>query len=576
MCRLFVDLLITVATVTLIYAQPMVPEVHSYTKISVESLVKTVKRVYSSLPYILEHVNEAEKLNWKKEALQENLKCMFNLLYYMDEENVKRSYPDANERYERYQNLLNNQDDDIIRYSNDRLATEAEIERVLHIYRPFTERERKHLEQEDDLKRKFDFIDNDFHNEAESKFYRSLVKKYYVIDPNLIYKLLEKRYQLLREILKGRKLSELNDFIKQTNDRRITAQFKLWKKNQKSTIKNEMGNFALIINDLEYRKFQNLHDDYCPGNIIYGYKNRYDDPTVHAINFDVTASRLLGKRFVLMHELSNELRKFDFKQKIDRQNFHVINFLMEYFNLLTNGYPRGRFRADQWSPKLTPNQNEGPFMLIPRHYETKSYEEIRKKIDDDLRIEKATVDRDLLIKSRINVKKFQKSLLTDRRYLHRLGEISTIQGMSHKLELHRLIKLIKGRTKLLETLKETSLDFFEIQPKFGINEENRHDFSDEKFSKNNDRPSAKDDKKLLLDQTIIDLKNSFDLNKNSLILENVGKNVVAANHAESSGNFANQRFGAGADNDVYVSSKNSRSTFDNHDTTVAKKRRTHM
>lgn len=470
-------------------AQPFGPikDVEMYDKIV--AAAEATKRIINSLNFFYDHVDISQRSKLSIEAEKELTKIANSIKYYTDFDGTVRRHPELTELYERFQSETSFVQQPSLPDTNDPLATDENINYVLRNYYPLTKMEKSKMEVQRMIRRKSsdvssesntDEIDATYHNVDERKYYRHLIKRYYIVNPKLIQTLVEVRYEILRDSLKGKSLSHLRAVEQKLFEERLLAQIKVWKRNKKFGISDEDNMFALVSSDHEYRKYLNLHDDYSQGNIIHGYKNRYDDPASHDINFEVTAFRIIGKRFVLMQDLSNEVRKFNMyyqsQSKFDINDLPMIDYHLKYFAMLTFEFPESRFKAKQWSalPSKTDDQTTS-FMVIPKNYKSKNPDEIRKRIDDDISIAKAAAARDKIISVKPNANSIQKSLLTDRRYVSHLGTSVFINSMNNELKNTYLESVLEEKKIFLSTLKKKSLKLNENLKEFGVNMDHFND-----------------------------------------------------------------------------------------------------
>lgn len=505
MSKLIVIFLIIIK-LTLIIAPPL-----GLTEITIKSAVEAVQRIFAGAIYFSTRLSDDEMIKLGEEVKKEIIKTRDSLLYYKDVNGKLQKHPDFEYRATLFRLWYNEpiSNDPFLDHSEDAVITESELDHFLRNFRPISNNERKLINEASKSVAKSDSyiedIDPDFHSASERKFYRSRIKKYNIIHPKLMLPVLEARYQRLRETCKGKSKSILiNSYKNNMYLMRFKAQEKLWNRNRRFQPTNVIDNFDLVSSDSEYRKYLNFHEDYYKGNVIYGYKNRRDKHSIHDIGFEVTASQIIGKRFDLFHELFNNLRNFKVYYESEVKNDALIDYLIASYELLTYEYPQSRFKANQWVSESTINENfDGPFVIIPKHYRLKNPEEICKKVDIILTIERVAAKRKF--KNNFKAMNFQKSLLIDRFYARSLGIASSIQTANKDLRSHRFRLMLEVNKKLLSNLKETSLDLFESQPEFGINKDNLMDHKidaqqTDRFEEN--------------------IKNLFDKNSNDLLEEN--------------------------------------------------------
>lgn len=261
----------------------------------------------------------------------------------------------------------------------DSIATDEEIEKLLRNHKPFEDHELK--EQDEDEERRIDEelktnsehfsedVDPMTHSADERKLLQPEIKKFQIIKQKLIQGLLKTRHQLLLKSLKGKSMSELRYVEGILLADRITAQFDVWNRFAKDTKDFDKlpQHLQILKHDNEYRKFLNIHDAYFRGNSIYGYKDRYDDPSNFNYDFELTAKPIIGKRFKPMHKLANEMQDFkslsnDYDQCV-LKDLPTIEMFLETFKSLTFDFEQSRFKKNQWFfPPSIENKYQRPLI----------------------------------------------------------------------------------------------------------------------------------------------------------------------------------------------------------------------
>lgn len=531
---------------------------------TIQSAVEAFKRIRKSLFFFKNLVDESDMNKIKNDAINELMKIEGYLTYRVDGTNNVDPYfrSITNE----FINLIKNEApiNQPLDNAIDRLTTKAEIDYVLRNYRPFTDYEKETFERQKahnrellamDESHSVD-IDDHYHNVNERRHYQKLIKEYHVLDPKLIETLIKARYDILQIKFKGNTLFDLHDMEKQLLETRFTAQLKLWQRNKKLGISDGHFKFSLISSDNEWKKYLNKHDDYCTGNIIIGYKNRYDDPSIHSNSFEITASRIIGYRFDMMNELFNEMIKFKvYYENLYQPNLKdlpLVDYLFDSITLLTFDFPRSRFRANQWSPVSSTIDEFGQFLVRPRYFKSKNPAEIVKKVDDDMNIAKATVSRYLMIDSRpINKLELRKILLNNRQDSRSLTFVRNLKNLKFELLKKTSYQFeLKSRKNLLLRLeKKKSSKLYKEQLPFGIN---RDTTVDKFFDDSHSRVMPKENIDTSDKNLMTELNNNFDLNVNTLVptkndlgeIKGTEHSLVVFNGIDRN----NNRFGTGGDN----------------------------
>lgn len=253
----------------------------------------------------------------------------------------------------------------------DPLATDEEIEHVLRFHRPFTNEERRELDEvesariaarladeSDDYRYFPEDVDGYYNDQSNIQRLRTLVKKYSIISSEKIRGLLEKNYELLRESLRGKRKSELFYQERLFHAERVIAELDIWTFNDVYDVNDDDFNMfvpkhlRLLKDDLAYRKYLNHDDTIFMGNVLYGYKNRYDDPAFHGYGFEITAERIIGKRFQPMKEFYDEIHQFEIKTdrltKCELKDLPAISSYLEGIKMWTFWFSSSRFKTSQW------------------------------------------------------------------------------------------------------------------------------------------------------------------------------------------------------------------------------------
>lgn len=531
--------------------------------LNVFAATEAVDRVFWGSEYLRGNIPASDIEKLLSIVHDETRKIENSITHYKSDDGLIEKYSNYKERKENflnYRSLIGNYPP--ISFKDDRLATDIEKEYFLRCYRPFSDEEKKVLEKKPKSTEETEFldygIDSNHHNAKERKYYRSMIKMYNIIDPKLIRSLVKARYELLQHRLNDVSVSRLISYFRRSIEPRYKDQLMLWRRNEKFGF--EQKDLSLLSSDFEYRKFLNFHNDYYHGNAIYGYANRHDDPALNGYDFEVTSSRVIGKRFDQMHELSREMRKFDvyYKKmaKTDPKDLPLIDHLLDTFKLYTLEFPQSRFRADQWIGKSSVKGNLGPFMMIPKHYELKNLDEIHTKVEIDMSIERAEVAKDLTFDFKSYSKNLQKSLLSDYRFAQRYGKTPLILSLEG-IDVNFFKKELRRKEKLLSLdLSGTSSRLHDEQPEFGINKDvisERRESKDESDSKKTIQDFEDVESNKLFDH----VKDSFDVNynpitsysdetKQSEILKNAEADSIHLRQSE-------HNFGTGGDGDNRLS-----------------------
>lgn len=266
------------------------------------------------------------------------------------------------------------------------VASKKQIDEVLKFYKPFSEDEKKLAKEVHENREKESIADGTFHSDLacvnlspEAKnYYRSLLKKYSVISEKKIDKLVKARYELLKKNFQNKRLSDLHYEKAIINVNRITSELKLWdKKFIFRDVTDEIFftimpmHLRIINSDKAYRGYLNADETFFPGNTMYGFKNRYDDPSqqlyVKDLGFEITAEKILRSAYNPMLKLAIEIRELeissnDFKQ-LKIKDLSKIDLLLERYELWTFWKDQWRFSDYQWFTSKFP----GSFADISMH-----------------------------------------------------------------------------------------------------------------------------------------------------------------------------------------------------------------
>lgn len=276
---------------------------------------------------------------------------------------------------------------------DDPIVSKKLIDELYAVYRPFTQEERqinqKAEEAQKDLfdveknpsKRLYsDEIDGYEHTISEFKYYRDLIKKYYIIDREKIENLVSARYLLSKKSLENKRLSNWHYRKATLQAKRVMNEIKLWDKycdNLNVAKYNFMDkiprHLRMLENDKNYRKYLNADDDFFRGNVLYGMKNRYDDPIrqklINDYGFEITAEGIIGSTYDHMHELFVDIRDFEHASKLRDQlelrDLPVIEFLLERFETWTFWYNQVKFSHKEWFKARIPAFETEMHAIVP-------------------------------------------------------------------------------------------------------------------------------------------------------------------------------------------------------------------
>lgn len=311
---------------------------------------------------------------------------------------------------------------------DDPLATNEQVESLLRYHRPFTSNEQMEFKKYETqrLVEKFSkeftslkvdsMVDsNDIHEtDLGVVWYDPSLKKYHVIKPDIVQSLLQERYELLHKSFEGKHRSYLLYQEKLYRAERILANLERIKNNGDEKVK-------LLHDDLAYRKYLNLHEDFAKGNVFYGYKNRYDDPARKDYGFEITAEKILGQRYQPMRNLFNNM--LDFKTKIinfkscELKDLPLIDSYIEHFRMLTYVFSEGLFDSHQWFSIKTKKFSEKIYMVKQKNVRSNNPNDMFKVVDDFFKEAKMTssslvVDRSLNDKNRVFKRQIRQDALS--------------------------------------------------------------------------------------------------------------------------------------------------------------------
>lgn len=254
----------------------------------------------------------------------------------------------------------------------DPVVTDEDVERVLRFHRPSADKD----ESND---RRASTKSNDIFGSQmmNRERYRSQIQKYNVIDRQVIAKLSKTYYELLRQSLKGKRSSILDYQRRLFQAERVLVQFQIWKRSdlfdhRRSNDDQKIPPLLRVLeNDEAYRLYLNLDERFFPGNTMYGYADRYDDPSRHGLNFEVNSERVLGKRFKPMLEIYEDLRDLtmttnDFKSCV-LDDLPQIDLLLERYKFRAFWSQQHRFVPNHWfvSPESLHDSQKKVYAIVP-------------------------------------------------------------------------------------------------------------------------------------------------------------------------------------------------------------------
>lgn len=314
------------------------------------------------------------------------------------------------------------------------IATEQNVDRVLSYYRPYNDLERDLLNQAE-AERQSSIQQQRSQNHEDIAIVpgiqdlaalRSQLKKYYIIDPQIIRNLQKTRYKLLRENLIGKRTSDLHYHSALLLGERIADQIDVWENNninRKTDTRNQLIFKALlpidmqILRDVEiYRSFANVEEKYFKGNILYGQINRYDDPITNNYGFEVTSEVIIGKRYKPMYDLFDEIHEFSLKTRnfatCKLKDLPTIELFFERFKTWTLWFNPSPYRLDQWFSRKTITGND-IYMIVPKRSRNRNTDLMFDEVEATLRRTKnpkividLTQDRSLRFVTQMSKDKF--------------------------------------------------------------------------------------------------------------------------------------------------------------------------
>lgn len=294
----------------------------------------------------------------------------------------------------------------------DPFVDDVEIDRALKFQKPFTKNEwieLKKIESKklDETPTKTyvlpDYVILTFQND-DGTLKKLHIKKYEIIDNNLIRKLQETRFKLLSDSLKYKRMSYLHYQEALYQAERVANQFQVWKRID-STCKNydKVPNYLRIIKDDEaYRKFFNHLDSFFPGNLMYGHNDRYDHPTdFDDFNFESNARTIIGKRFKPMRNLFDELRTFYYSSQgfslCNLADFPLIESYLDRFKRWTFTFLPEQFDSRKWTEMSIKQLEDVKFHMIKlRNFPSKNPVEILAEVNRILQEKRKPLVRDVI------------------------------------------------------------------------------------------------------------------------------------------------------------------------------------
>lgn len=254
---------------------------------------------------------------------------------------------------------------------DDPIATQDQIDKILSLHRPFTDDEKKEAklkleDRETTLKKEYAFtqdLNPLLYTAEEMTELRRSLKKYPIFREDRIEKLLKARYELLKKSLNGKRLSDLHYERQVLQVNRVLTGLKIWDRefvdydtSDLTLHKNMPFHLRVINSDIAYRNYLNANEDFFSGNVLYGNKDRYDDPKIQDLvkdlGFEVTSQRILGSSYEPMLKLANDLYDFELQtenfKNLEIKDLPAIDSLYERFELWTFWNDRWRFADYQW------------------------------------------------------------------------------------------------------------------------------------------------------------------------------------------------------------------------------------
>lgn len=327
-------------------------------------------------------LNWRHRLQYFQELQTKYLQTIVDKYYVYDESNKKSIWPKIKFNPDDLKTTMiienfEHSRDSIERDLFDPIVSKDDIiDQVLRFHRPFSDVERaeeasKKLKQPLLETHSSSYLVDD---ETLEKF--SNVKKYYVVSQEKIKKLMTARYVLLKKSLKGKRMSELDYQKRLFNVERIIAQFDAWEMlginyvTISSLVQNAKKNYylKLISDDKLYRKYLNFDELFFNGHIFWGFKNRFDDPAKHGLDFDVNAKLIMGKNFYPLLEISNVINEFEIRSngftQYELKDLPKIDSCLERFKTFTFWFSKRELNKKQWF-QVNLKSTEDLFVIKP-------------------------------------------------------------------------------------------------------------------------------------------------------------------------------------------------------------------
>lgn len=424
---------------------------------------------------------------------------------------------------------------------------------------------------------------NEHYTAIEQMYYRRLIKKYFVIDPKMIQQLEIARYELLKKNFKGISSSELHYQIAILKAERLIAQLDVLRKNNvnRYTDKNDNRYYEqkiseelkLLKNDVSYRRYL-AHDDlFYPGNVFYGYEDRYDDPVSFSLRsketkdygFEINAKMIMGRRLKPMKDLYDKINDFssatEHFTKLQHEDLMTVSIYLENFKTLTFWSTQTRFAASNW---FSFEIDQKTFRAIkPVNFASIDLKEMIIEVEKTLYLANKRTIRDTLDpSSKIDYeksKRFKTETFEDvnlvKSYFDTLlvnddnVVINKINAYFTTLVRAGTLKWLSLRPTLVESLVSSSA-YKGIKQMFSktIDNDDKGKERRDKFKNNNDK-----------EQTYVDyVKSLFDLkSKNELLkkssnrnsLNTVSSSSISSDEIGSSSLKDITQYGSGGDND---------------------------
>lgn len=475
------------------------------------------------------------------------------------------------------------------------LATNEDIDYVLRFHRPYTDEERKKIEEEDAAAEEARRAKNDIDEELpedinifglsieEINKYRTVIKKYHVIDRNMILNLQKARYQLLRESFQGKRMSELHYQQMIFQAERVITAISLWKNIEVFQSSNNKNFDSIILPQLEiltkdnlYRRYMNFDDRFFKGNIFCGYKNRYDDPSTNGYRFEFTAKIIVGNRFASMKALYNDINKFNYVtggiEHYQLNDLPIIDSFLDRYKTWTFWFSQRRFNPKNWLNLNTPINNDKVHLIKPLNFKTTDFQKqllivTTDNDESELTRKKKKVNSDSQKIYEIS-EKFKEQTIRDAKTLKQFMQtIGNSYSSVISAKANRYLDAIYY-AKLLPTFhvspNEDSVSsntrsqkhVSKMNTAAAENEENRNTNDKRTYGLNDDN-----------DYNFKSVQELLDIDKNSLIFSDSDSNKDFKLDSVSDGrDYVKTHFGTGADEQAGTSSqKRSHSSGPDHD-----------